>query len=450
MKPAVLIVDDDPGLLELLRIRLQSFGFETHSANNGRDALTLMEQNPINVVVTDLRMEPMDGMALFEKIHQRNPAIPVIMLTAHGTIREAVEATHKGVFAFLTKPVNKDELQSTLNKAVDIQPSISNEPASLADTKLKTRSAKMFQLLEQAKLYADSDVNILVTGESGTGKELLADIIHSHSDRADYPFVAINCSAIPHELLESELFGHIKGAFTGATQNREGLFTSANGGTVLLDEIGDMPYALQAKLLRVLQEKKVRPVGGREDLSIDIRVISATHIDLASAINAKEFREDLFYRLNVVNLHIPPLRERIEDIPMLADHFLAEISTRNGKPGKSLAPDAIGELLSFHWPGNIRQLQNVMERLFALSRNAIISKTQVQEALPIDTPLKVDTLSDAKKDFERQYIVQLLTATEGKMTLAAEISGRNRSDFHKLVKRHNLDPNEYRNGKAGD
>lgn len=444
-KPVVLIVDDDPGLLELLRIRIQTFGYDTLSADNGKRALDLLGRNPVNVVVSDLRMSPMDGMELFERIHQYNPGIPVIMLTAHGTIREAVEATHKGVFAFLTKPVDKDELKSTLNNAVSVRPPReSSEKLPARESRLKTRSARMFQLLEQAKLYAESDVNILITGESGTGKELLADIIHQHSDRSRYPFIAINCSAIPQELLESELFGHVKGSFTGATQNRDGLFTSADGGTVLLDEIGDMPFSLQAKLLRVLQEKRIRPVGGREDIPIDIRVISATHINLEVAIKEKSFREDLFYRLNVVNLHIPPLRERMEDIPLLADHILTEIAERNNKPGKSLSPEALGELLSYEWPGNVRQLQNVMERISAISRNLRISKTQVQEALPIDNSFKVSTLSDARRDFERQYLIKLLTATEGKMTLAAELSGRNRSDFHKLVKRHELDPNDFR------
>lgn len=439
----ILLVDDDPGMLKLLSLRLKAFGFETISARSGEEALGLLESHPVTVLVSDLRMEPMDGLALFARVQQRWPTLPVILLTAHGTIRDAVDATREGVFAFLTKPVDKDELLSTLNKALALHGQGGDKHHDHSIPVL-TRSARMFQLLEQARLYADSDVNILVTGESGTGKELLADTIHRLSPRADKPFVAINCSAIPAELLESELFGYVKGAFTGANQDREGLFSTAHGGTVLLDEIGDMPYPLQAKLLRVLQEGVVRPVGGRADISIDVRVISATHINLDEAIVNKRFREDLYYRLNVVSLHLPPLRERLEDIPLLVEHFLGKIARRTGKPEKVLAPDALGLLLGYSWPGNIRQLENVMERLFALSTGPMISATLTRQALPGEAPLGITSLSEARKDFEREYLVQLLTATSGNMTLAAELAGRNRSDFHKLVKKHGLDPARYR------
>ncbi len=443
--PLILLVDDDPGMLKLLGMRLKSFGLRTLSAASGSEALTLLETHPVKVLVSDLRMAPMDGLALFHRVHQRWPTLPVILLTAHGTIRDAVDATREGVFAFLTKPVDKDELLSTLNKALSLHSQGSSEPA-VADSGLLTRSARMFRLLEQARLYADSDVNILVTGESGTGKELLADTIHNHSSRAGGPFVAINCSAIPSELLESELFGYVKGAFTGANQDREGLFSAADGGTVLLDEIGDMPYPLQAKLLRVLQEGVVRPVGGRADIPIDVRVISATHMDLDAAIAERRFREDLYYRLNVVSLHLPPLRERLEDIPLLVEHFLARISARTGRPAKSLSPDALGLLLGYDWPGNIRQLENVMERLCALGTSAVISATLTAQALPGEAPVGIPSLSEARRDFERDYLVQLLTATGGNMTQAAELAGRNRSDFHKLVKRHDLDPAHFRGG----
>src|SRR5690606_30033011 len=328
-EPLILVVDDDPGMLQLLGMRLKAFGFRTLAARSGPEALALLEQHPVHVLVSDLRMEPMDGMALFARVHERWPVLPVIMLTAHGTIRDAVDATREGIFAFLTKPVDRDELHSTLHSALALhRPGAQAGAAPGGETRLLTRSGRMYRLLEQARLYAESDVNILITGESGTGKELLADSIHRASARADKPFVAINCSAIPQELLESELFGYVKGAFTGANQDREGLFSTAEGGTVLLDEIGDMPYALQAKLLRVLQENVLRPVGGRADIPIDVRIISATHIDLPAAIADKRFREDLYYRLNVVSLALPPLRERREDIPLLVEHFLAKIARR--------------------------------------------------------------------------------------------------------------------------
>ena len=444
-KQTILIVDDDPGLLQLLEIRLESFGYSTLSVTSGPEALDVLENQKVQALITDLRMEPMDGIELFTRVHERWPGIPVIMLTAHGTIREAVDATYQGVYAFLTKPVNRDELQAVLRKAVATHPPIEGKQVLSVEGRIITRSARMLELLEQARLYAESDANILITGESGTGKELLAEAIHVYCARSDNPFVAINCSAIPHELLESELFGYTKGAFTGATQNRDGLFTSANGGTVLLDEIGEMPFQLQAKLLRVLQEKKVRPIGGRENIDIDIRTISATHVDLENAITEKRFREDLFYRLNVVHLHIPPLRERLEDIPLLADHFLKEIGTRANKPAKKLSPQALGLLLGYEWPGNIRQLQNVMERLSALARGAVISETLARQALPVDSPPKIHSLKDAKKNFERQYLIQLLSATQGNMTLAAELADKNRSAFHRLVKQHRINPTAFRN-----
>lgn len=443
-KQSVLLVDDDPGLLQLLEIRLESFGYSTLSVASGPEALDLLEGQKVQALITDLRMEPMDGIELFTRVHDRWPGLPVIMLTAHGTIREAVDATLKGVFAFLTKPVDRDELQTVLKKAIGLHPSTEENGAPPIEGKIVTRSARMFELLEQSRLYAESDANILITGESGTGKELLAETIHSYSARSDNPFVAINCSAIPSELLESELFGYTKGAFTGATQNRDGLFTSANGGTVLLDEIGDMPFQLQAKLLRVLQEGEVRPVGGRDNIDIDIRVISATHMDLENGIAEKRFREDLFYRLNVVHLDIPPLRERLEDIPLLSEYFLTDIGSRSDKPQKTLSPQAMGLLLSYDWPGNIRQLQNIMERLSALSRSPVISETLARQAIPADSTARTHSLKNAKKGFERQYLIQLLTATQGNMTLAAELADKNRSAFHKLVKQHSINPANFR------
>ncbi len=444
--PRVLVVDDDDGMLQLLSMRLRAFGYEPLLASSGEEALATMEEQPVSALVTDLRMEPMDGMALFNRVHGRWPGMPVIVLTAHGTIREAVGATRDGVFAFLTKPVDKDELLSTLDKAMDVHGAgeVARPSAEDEEGGILTRSARMYRLLEQARLFAESDVSILVTGESGTGKELLARTIHDRSHRAERPFVAINCSAIPGDLLESELFGHVKGAFTGANSDRQGLFDSADGGTLLLDEIGDMPLALQAKLLRVLQEGKLRPVGGRTEVDIDVRILSATHVDLESAIAEKRFREDLYYRLNVVNLELPPLRERPEDIPLLARHFLGKIAGRTDKPEKSLAPDALGLLLGYDWPGNIRQLENVVERLAALSSGPVIAASLVREALPVERPPRVDPLNEAKRAFERDYLAQLLTATSGNVTLAAEMAGRNRSDFHKLVKRHGLEPAHYR------
>ena len=447
--PTVLLVDDDPGLLQLLEIRLESFGYHTLSAASGPEALELLARQPVQALITDLRMEPMDGRELFAAVRERWPTVPVIMLTAHGTIREAVDATVEGVFSFLTKPVEPAELQSVLDRAMSLHP-VQAETDAAPQGRVMTRSARMFELLEQTRLYAESDANILVTGESGTGKELLAETIHAHSARAQGPFIAINCSAIPDELLESELFGHRKGAFTGAAQDRQGLFVAADGGTVLLDEIGDMPVQLQAKLLRVLQEGEVRPLGAQQNVPVDLRVISATHVDLEASIRERKFREDLYYRLNVVNLHIPPLRERLEDIPLLAEHFLAAIAERAGKPQKKLSPEALGQLLNHDWPGNIRELQNAMERLNALSRGPVIAESLLSQALPLEASPRIHSLSEARRDFDRQYLAQLLSATRGNMTQAAELAGRNRSDFHKLVKRHALNAADFRQSNDED
>lgn len=441
-RPTILLVDDDTGMMDLLSMRLQSANYRTICADNAARALALMEDKLPDLVMTDLRMEEMDGMALFEIIHQRWPSIPVIMLTAHGSIAEAVQATQKGLYSFLTKPVNKDELLITLGKALQLSPATAVDDN--VPTRIKTRSAKMFNVLEQTRLLAESDVNVLITGESGTGKELVARELHELSRRANKPFVSINCSAIPAEILESELFGHVKGAFTGAIRDHQGLFAAAQGGVVFLDEIGDMPITLQAKLLRVLQERVIRPVGGTDDIAIDTRVVSATHRDLMQAIQHGEFREDLYYRLNVVNIRLPSLRERREDILLLAQHFLQAIADRNKTPTKQLSPEAITRLLEYHWPGNVRQLENVMEQCAALTRANIISDTLISNAIPGSLSTSIRPLSEAKREFEREYIIGLLKSTDGNMRLAAQLAGRNRSDFYKIVARHNLDVQAYK------
>lgn len=444
-RPDILLVDDDAGMLQLLAMRLGALNYSTRCANSGAEALQLLRQHLPDVVITDLRMEEMSGLALFEKIHTDWPSLPVIILTAHGSIREAVEATQKGVFSFLTKPVDKDELLTTLNHAVSHQNESPRDKQSWAQ-QFNTCSAKMYQLLEQAHLLAASDVNVLICGESGTGKEVLARTLHRQGPRADKPFIAINCSAIPSEMLESELFGHLKGAFTGANRDHEGLFLAAEGGVVFLDEVGDMPLPLQAKLLRVLQEKCVRPVGGTKDRPINVRILSATHRNLVDAIQTQHFREDLYYRLNVVTLALPSLRERKEDVPLLTQFFLRAIAERTGAAPKSLAPKALNALLAYHWPGNIRQLENVIEQMVALAPGMVIPETLVENALPFTASNKAKNLTDAKKDFERKYVEDLLRSTQGSITEAARLAGRNRSDFYKIVQRHGVDVEQFKMG----
>lgn len=438
----ILVVDDDPSMLQLLSMRLGALGYHAQCCTSGREALASLRRNLPDVVVTDLRMEPMDGMMLFTQIQQQWPNIPVVMLTAHGSIREAVKATQQGLFSFLTKPVDNQELQRVLAQAVEI--GCGPGPAKGWSDHMLTRNDQMLKLLEQARLLARSNISVLIHGESGTGKELLAQALHQASQRHDKPFVAVNCSAIPENLLESELFGHVKGAFTGAVQNRDGLFLAANGGTLFLDEIGDMPAPLQVKLLRVLQEQTIRPVGGSEDRPIDVRVLSATHRDLVQAISDQEFREDLYYRLNVANLTLPPLRERKDDIVLLAKNFLERIGKRNQEPVKQISPQGQQLLAQYPWPGNVRQLHNVIEQVVALSSTPVIPDTMIMDALPGESTPVPMPLNDAKKQFERDYLVQLLHATKGNISEAARLSGRNRSDLYKVVKRHDLDIGQFK------
>ena len=374
----VLLVDDDASLLQLLAIRIQSKGYEVTTCDSGMNALQLLKSQVFDAVITDLRMDEMDGMALHRQLQSRYPALPVIMMTAHGSIPDAVEATKQGIFAFITKPVDKDELFDSLAKAIEIH-GVNNDDIT-PQSNIVTRSGAMLHLLEQVKLLGPTQVNVLISGASGTGKELLAQAIHQHSHVNDGPFVAINCGAVPGELLESELFGHKKGAFTGAVKDHQGLFQQAQGGTLFLDEIGDMPLNLQVKLLRVLQEKTIRPVGFQEEIPINVRIVSATHKNLPEAISNQEFREDLYYRLNVVNLKLPPLRERREDISLLANFFSANIAKRMEQKEKRFANDAMHALVRYDWPGNIRQLQNVVEQVVALTPSDVISEHLVLSA----------------------------------------------------------------------
>jgi len=442
----ILIVDDDVGLLKLLAMRLNAAGYSVDTAESGEQALARLAAGQPRLVIADLRMEGMDGMALYGAIHERYPTLPVIILTAHGTIPEAVEATKRGVFGFLTKPFDSKGLLRAVEQALRLSAgSAPAEPAADREwrSEIISQSAVMEELLQQARLVADSEAAVLIQSESGTGKELLARAIHKASRRRDRPFVAMNCSAIPESLLESELFGHVKGAFTGATQTHKGLFQAADGGTLFLDEIGDMSLALQAKLLRVLQEKEVRPVGSNEMIPVDVRVISATHRDLDEAVARGDFRQDLYYRLNVVTLVLPPLAQRPEDIPLLVQHFLAQIAARSRREPKTFSPEAMELLMSASWPGNVRQLQNVIERTYALSTSSVIPASLVEKALN-NQPTQTLSLAHRRDQFEREYLAQLLRMTRGNVSRAARFAQRNRTEFYKLLRRYHLEPKAFR------
>ncbi|EFE95838.1 two-component system response regulator GlrR [Serratia odorifera] len=440
-KPAnLLLVDDDPSLLKLLGMRLTSEGFHVTTAESGQEALRLLAREKIDMVISDLRMDEMDGMALFAEIQKHQPGMPVIILTAHGSIPDAVAATQQGVFSFLTKPVDRDALYKAIDDALSLSKPAGDESWREA---IVTRSPIMLRLLEQAKMVAQSDVSVLINGQSGTGKEVLAQAIHGASPRAKKTFIAINCGALPEQLLESELFGHAKGAFTGAVSSREGLFQAAAGGTLFLDEIGDMPLSLQVKLLRVLQERKVRPLGSNRDLDIDVRIISATHRDLQKAMAKNEFREDLYYRLNVVNLKIPALNERAEDIPLLANHLLRESAKRHKPFVRSFSTDAMKRLMTASWPGNVRQLVNVIEQCVALTSAPVIGEALVEQALEGENTA-LPTFVEARNQFELHYLRKLLQITKGNVTQAARMAGRNRTEFYKLLSRHELDANDFK------
>jgi len=437
----ILLVDDDPGLLRLLSIRLRAEGYEVEAVESAHNALAVLNRFSPDLVVTDLRMDKMDGIGLLKELQTRSPGLRVIIITAHGTIPDAVTATQHGAFGFLTKPIDKDELMSLVERALKVSGTAGvDEDWSAA---IITRNQAMKEVMQQAKMVAATDARVLITGESGTGKELLAQAIHKASDRRNKPFVAINCSAMAENLLESELFGHEKGAFTGATRSHDGLFKAAEGGTLMLDEIGDMPMRLQVKLLRVLQESQVRPVGSTEARQIDVRVISATHRDLQELMGQGRFREDLYYRLNVVNIRLPTLDDRREDIPLLVAHFLQQISQESDQERKVYAPEAVEMLVTAEWPGNVRQLYNVVRQNVALSRSPVISGELVQQSLG-EHAGKLASFSDARDEFTRNYLSQILQITMGNVSQAARLAKRNRTDFYKLLARHDLNPDAFK------
>jgi two-component system, NtrC family, response regulator GlrR len=442
----ILIVDDDSDLLRLLTFRLEGAGYTVESAGSAEQALARLSASTPQLVITDLRMSGMDGMALFENIHKSNPALPVIILTAHGTIPDAVAATQRGVFGYLTKPFDSRELLQQTERAIALGGSQAEKTDG--DTQWRvdiiTRSPAVESILGRARLVAASDASVLIRGDSGTGKELLARAVHRASPRATKPFVAVNCGAIPEQLLESELFGHMRGSFTGAARDYKGLFQAADGGTVFLDEIGDMPLALQVKLLRVLQDREIRPIGSTQTIQVDVRIVSATHRNLEEAIKSGSFREDLYYRLNVVSFVLPPLSERREDIPVLATYFLSTLAEKYKKPLNGFASEAMEILVKSSWPGNVRELYNVVEQAVALSTTSIVPPALVESAIRGQTA-ELSSFEAARSEFEREYLAKLLKITGGNVTQAARLAKRNRTEFYKLLQRHHLDPKLFKN-----
>ncbi len=444
----ILVVDDDPDLLKSLAMRLHYEGHTVTPADGGAMALSKLDREVPHMVITDLSMPDMDGLQLFEAIHRRYPLMPVVILTANGTIPDAVRALQKGVFGYITKPFEGAALMREVDRALAISGVLGADmpgesPGESWREAIITRSPRMEKLLAEARRMAQSDASLLIHGDSGTGKELLARAVHASSQRSQEAFVAVNCGAIPENLVESELFGHVKGAFTGAVRDSAGLFSSAHKGTIFLDEIADLPLAMQVKLLRVLQEREVRPVGSSKSHRVDVRVISASHRKLEDEVAAGRFREDLFYRLHVVGLTLPPLADRREDIPLLANYFLQSLALRYAKPVNAFGPGALEQLSVAAWPGNVRQLQNIVEKCVVMSSGAVIPATLVQGAISTQGP-ELLSLDAARKEFERDYLTSLLKITNGNVAQAAKLAQRNRTDFYTLMARHQLEPAQFK------
>jgi len=447
----ILVVDDDSNFLKLIRMRLELANYEVVTALNEDEAITKAREETFGLSIVDLKLVHRDGISLMEEMHLINPYMPILILTAHGSIESAVEATKKGAFNFLNKPFDPEELLLQIEKAMENQRLVSEVKRLEGLLKERydfkniiARSEKMQAVLDLVSRIAGTDSTIYISGESGTGKELIAKGIHVASERRDKPFVAINCAAIPETLLESELFGHEKGAFTDAKRSYGGLFAQSHQGTIFLDEIGDMSPSLQAKLLRVLQEKRFYPLGSGRPVEVDIRVIVATNKDLEAEVKNGSFREDLFYRIHVVPIHLPPLRERKEDIPHLAEHFLREISQRMKKEIKGISAMGMQKLMLYDWPGNVRELENTIEHAVAITQHDVISEEIIlpsKDLLP--EPLK--PFKEAVEEFKRGYIVRLLEFTKGNVSKAAELAGKYRADFYNLIKKHSLKPEDFKN-----
>ena len=438
-----LIVDDEPDIRELLEITLGRMKLDTRSARNVREARDWLAREPFDLCLTDMRLPDGTGLELVQFIQQRYPQTPVAMITAYGSLDTAIGALKAGAFDFVTKPVDLARLRELVNSALRLQEQQAGDAPS--DERLLGNSPPMQQLRSQIGKLARSQAPVYISGESGSGKELVARLIHEQGPRADKPFVPVNCGAIPSELMESEFFGHKKGSFTGAIEDKQGLFQAAQGGTLFLDEVADLPLGMQVKLLRAIQEKAVRAVGGQQEMVVDVRILCATHKDLAAEVAAGRFRQDLFYRLNVIELHVPPLRERREDIPLLANVLLQRLNQCSHN-NVQLSVDAITKLQSYRFPGNVRELENMLERAYTLCEHERIEARDLRLAdssLPSDggeTSLaQVDNLEDYLEAIERKLIMQALEETRWNRTAAAERLGMSFRSMRYRLKKLGID-----------
>ncbi len=458
-KPTILVIDDEPATLKVMEANLRREGYAVYLASDGQVGLAQLSSQPIDVVIADYMMPNLDGIALLEKIRALGLDVPVLVITAYGSIEHAVKAMQLGAVNYLTKPINYDELLVVLHKTLEhcqLKKEVERLRREVASrysfSNIVGKSEVMQRIYDLISDLASADASVLIQGETGTGKELIAKAVHYNSSRKDKPFVGVSCAALPETLLESELFGHEKGAFTGALKTRIGRFEQADGGTIFLDEIGDIPLTTQAKLLRVLQERAFERVGGNDTVHVNVRVISATNKDLRKAIQQNTFREDLFYRLNVVLITVPPLRERLEDLPLLAFHFLQMYAGRFNKAVNDIEPAAIQLLTQQRWPGNVRELENVIERSVILEKSTTLTKETVARCLQPSDPSAAGSLHffiyenmpfrDAKQNlldrFEREYVSCLLKKHRGSIINAAREAGLDYKNFFEKMKRHGL------------
>ncbi|MGE5303984.1 MAG: sigma-54-dependent transcriptional regulator [Alphaproteobacteria bacterium] len=463
----LLVVDDDQNLLELVKTRLGAANYQVIATLDGNDALKMAKAGDFDLAIVDLRLTDQDGMTLMERLHAVNPVMPVIILTGHASIEGAVEAMTRGAYTYLIKPFDPRDLLLQVKRALD------NCKLAYENQRLKgllkekydfvnivAKSEKMKRVLEAVARIAETDSTVYIHGESGTGKELIAKAIHLQSHRKDGPFVAINCAAIPESLFESELFGHEKGAFTGAVRSTKGLFTQANGGTLFLDEIGDMPLSVQVKLLRALEERQFYPVGSENAVQVDVRIVVATKKDLAEEVRQNRFREDLFYRIHVIPIILPPLREHAEDIPYLVEHLLGNISRQMKKEVSGLTPRAMQKLIQYDWPGNVRELENTLEFAVTMTQQTVVTDDLILQAKApanlgsngscsvhsqfMPAPETPKTLKEARAEFEKDYLIRVLELCGGKTARAAEMAGKYRADFYELLKKHEIRLADYK------
>lgn len=425
-RPLALIVDDEPDILELLELTLEPMGIACRKASSFAEACQQLQQHTFDLCLTDMRLSEEDGIQLVKLIGQHYPATPVAVITAHGSVEAAVEALKSGAFDFISKPVNLQALRSLVNTAIKVSLSYPQKERRTR-YRLLGESASMRAVRARIAKLARSQAPIYISGESGTGKELVARLIHEQGPRSEEPFIAVNCGAIPYELMESEFFGHKKGSFTGAGSDKEGLFQAADGGTLFLDEVADLPLPMQVKLLRAIQEKAVRPLSGQKEISVDVRILCATHQNLAGLVKEGRFRQDLFYRLNVIDLPIPALRERLGDLPLLAEHILNKLAASSQLPCLRLSTAAMQSLQTYPFPGNVRELENILERAFILCESEIIDAKDLDlppvKAAGAPSSLSSGSLERRLEDVERETILQALEQTRYNKTAAARILG---------------------------